>query len=416
MKYRPLFRVVNPPCSRVGRSAQTAGTLLAVISLFFAAVFTTFAPGSLEERTSSLLFFGLIPAFGFYVSGHILRHALTFSCKLCEIIAARCFRGLVLFARGLAKRVVARVLDDPLSTCWMILAPCLSTTQQLMRRFVCFGHKVFCSSRRLCWRFHKAIFESSCLLTRLSARFAINVNRRSWLELRASFLRIYHLHDFRCRGKLRIVILTIAFVAALGLGWIGELTLYWLLDSKGDEPTDRGGANAVIERIIDVESNGNPNAKNKRSSATGLGQFLDETWLEMIRAHRPDLSRGRSEREILELRRDPELAREITARFAERNATMLRQRGLPVTAGTVYLAHFAGAAGAVAVLSAPENADAALVMAKADATGRTKREKIIKANPFLEHFTVADLKIWADRKMRGAGLRLTEVRAANARY
>src|SRR5215831_4288764 len=30
-------------------------------------------------------------------------------------------------------------------------------------------------------------------------------------------------------------------------------------------------------------------------------------------------------------------------------------------------------------------------MATADATGRTKREKIIKANPLLERFTVADL-------------------------
>jgi len=68
------------------------------------------------------------------------------------------------------------------------------------------------------------------------------------------------------------------------------------------------------------------------------------------------------------------------------------------------LAHFAGAASAVAILSAPENADAALVMAKADATGRTNREKIIRANPFLERFTVADLKIWADRKMRGPGI------------
>ena len=42
----------------------------------------------------------------------------------------------------------------------------------------------------------------------------------------------------------------------------------------------------------------------------------------------------------------------------------------------------------------------ALVMASADATGRTKREKIIKANPFLEGFTVANLRNWADRKMR----------------
>ena len=71
-------------------------------------------------------------------------------------------------------------------------------------------------------------------------------------------------------------------------------------------------------------------------------------------------------------------------RFTEQNAGMLRKQGLPVTPGTLYLAHFAGGAGAVALLSALEDADAASV-------GRTKREKIIKANPFLERFTVADL-------------------------
>jgi hypothetical protein len=45
----------------------------------------------------------------------------------------------------------------------------------------------------------------------------------------------------------------------------------------------------------------------------------------------------------------------------------------------------------------------------------SKRERLIKANPFLEHLTVADLKVWADRKMRGPNLRLSELRAANAR-
>jgi hypothetical protein len=157
---------------------------------------------------------------------------------------------------------------------------------------------------------------------------------------------------------------------------------------------------AVVERIISVESNGDPNAKNKRSSATGLGQFIDETWLVMIRTHRPDLAMGRSEGEILELRRDASVARELTTRFTERNAHVLRKRGLPVTPGNLYLAHFAGAAGAIAILLALEEADAASTMASADGTGRTKREKLVKANPFLERFTVADLKSWADRKMR----------------
>jgi hypothetical protein len=54
-------------------------------------------------------------------------------------------------------------------------------------------------------------------------------------------------------------------------------------------------------------------------------------------------------------------------------------------------------------------------MASADATGRTKREQIIKANPFLDRFTVADLKIWADHKMRGPGFHLTDVFAALGR-
>jgi hypothetical protein len=119
----------------------------------------------------------------------------------------------------------------------------------------------------------------------------------------------------------------------------------------------------------------------------------------MVRADRPDLAKKRGDDEILELRQDPRLAREIITRFTEHNALVLRRRGLPVTAATLYLAHFSGSAGAVAILSAPDNADAALVVASADRTGRTTREQIIKANPFLEHYTVADLKNWAYCKM-----------------
>jgi hypothetical protein len=192
-------------------------------------------------------------------------------------------------------------------------------------------------------------------------------------------------------------------LTAFCFGWLGGYDAYWPPDSQRKELIAGPAIDTVVERIIGAESGGDPNAKNKRSSATGLGQFLDETWLDMIRAHRPDLAKGRSQAEILELRRDAKVAREITARFTERNAEMLRKRGLPVTPGTLYLAHFAGGAGAVAILSAMEHADAALVMATADATGRTKREKIIKANPFLERFTVADLRNWADRKMQVPG-------------
>jgi hypothetical protein len=202
-------------------------------------------------------------------------------------------------------------------------------------------------------------------------------------------------------GRLWPMIIVLASLNTLVIDWPSTSVSHRVADSRSvDEPNMEIAIDAVVKRIIVVESDGDPNAKSKRSSATGLGQFLDETWLDMIRVHRPDLAKGRTQADILELRRDPNIAREITARFTQQNAAMLRRRGLPVTPGTLYLAHFAGGAGAVAILSAAEDADAALIMATADASGRSRRERIVKANPFLERFTVADLRNWADRKMR----------------
>jgi len=210
--------------------------------------------------------------------------------------------------------------------------------------------------------------------------------------------RRWHAHNSGSGQGVRLLTGIAALLMAIGLGLFGN-SLYQHFD-KRDELTGHATISAVVERINAAESSGDPNLKDTHSSATGLGQFLNDTWLDLIRQWRPDLTKGRSESETLELRRDAKLARELTMRFVERNAAILKHRGLPVTAGTIYLAHFAGPAGAVAILSASENADAALVMASADKTGRTKREQLVKANPFLEHFTVADLKIWADRKMQ----------------
>ena len=207
------------------------------------------------------------------------------------------------------------------------------------------------------------------------------------------------LHRPHGSNRIHLVLLTGMLLVALGAGWSAG-RYFHRAPAPAQELNQRVNIDTVVDQIIKVESNGDPNLKNKRSSATGLGQFLDETWLLLMRAHRPDLVKERTEAEVLDLRLDPNVAREITARFTERNANVLKRRGLPVTPGTLYLAHFAGAAGAVAVLSALEEADAASTMASADATGRTKREKLVKANPFLDRFTVADLKSWADRKMR----------------
>ena len=202
------------------------------------------------------------------------------------------------------------------------------------------------------------------------------------------------------RDTLCVAIATIALTAAIALAVIlgSYLSRSPLSDRATIEAID---VKALVERIIKVESSGIPNAKNKLSSASGAGQFLDDTWLEAVRSHRGHLIKGRSDKELLELRQDAELTKEIITLLVEQYARTLRKRGLPLTSGSLYLAYFAGPAGAVALLSGAEYADAASVMAAADTTGRTTRQKLVRANPFLELLTVRDLRKWADDKMRG---------------
>jgi hypothetical protein len=389
--YRPVERTCFPSSNGqqndpLGPAILRAGNFLAVLCLFFGIAFTAFVPASLEQRIGSLFFFGLIPAAGFYAGGHISSQLLVLGRELCEMIARRCFRCFALLVNNFVIWLSPPVSDASIG-CLTARARCLSSKLSALSQKICR------SIRHRCLRAHTAFIEFLCLLIRRAARFVI--------RMKVSYAR--WVSDVSRSGwGLRPLIMVGMLLTAFGLGWCGGNSI-WLLDLRPDDLTGGAAIDAVVERIISIESNGDPNAKSKRSSATGLGQFLDETWLDLIRTHRPDLARGRSQDKTLELRRDAKVAREITTRFTEQNAGMLRKRGLPVTPGTLYLAHFAGGAGAVAILSALEDADAASVMASADATGRTKREKIIKANPFLERFTVADLRSWADRKMRAPG-------------
>jgi len=223
--------------------------------------------------------------------------------------------------------------------------------------------------------------------------------RRLCSRIKSTLSNLVAVHLWR---GLRIGFCICTFLATFWVGWIGGSTATRLSNQSTSDLTASLDFGAVVEQIINAESNGNAGKKNKRSSATGAAQFLEEIWLEMMATHRPDLVEGHTRTELLELRHDQELSREITTRLVERNAKILSQRSLPVTPGTLYLAHFAGPAGAVAVLSVPENEHAASIMASADATGRTTPEKIMFANPFIGDFTVADLKRWADRKMQGS--------------
>lgn len=114
-------------------------------------------------------------------------------------------------------------------------------------------------------------------------------------------------------------------------------------------------AKQSLARTIRLESGGDPNARNPKSTATGLGQFIESTWLNVIARNRPDLTRGKTREQILALRTDPVISREMTEAYATENAIGLFNSGLPVTEQTVYWAHHFGLAGARRILSAPAN-------------------------------------------------------------
>jgi murein DD-endopeptidase MepM/ murein hydrolase activator NlpD len=150
----------------------------------------------------------------------------------------------------------------------------------------------------------------------------------------------------------------------------------------------------LINRIITVESAGNPNAANPLSSATGLGQFISSTWMRMIRSYRPDIANSMGYQDILNLRYDPTLAREMLYNLTAENEADLRRAGHAPTAGNLYLAHFLGSAGAVQVLNAPDETPIE------NAVGYG----VVSANQFLYGHDVGWIINWAERKMSGSSV------------
>ncbi len=154
---------------------------------------------------------------------------------------------------------------------------------------------------------------------------------------------------------------------------------------------ERGGAiDIFVNRIIYIESGNNCKVANPLSSAVGLGQFLKSTWMLTIQRHRPDLLKGRTREEVLALRTDCDLAREMTTEFTRDNAAVLRSQGKPVTPGNLYLAHFLGADGALLAL----NSDPKTMIA--DMFGAAH----VAANPHERAKDVGFLVDWAARKMQ----------------
>ena len=165
-------------------------------------------------------------------------------------------------------------------------------------------------------------------------------------------------------------------------------------DPTGAVQRMRGQSGSVVDKIIGVESGGNPSAQNPNSSAAGLGQFIDSTWLAMIRKYRPDIAEGKSAKDIIALKRDGSLSREMTQHYVDENQEFLKNQGLQTTDGNTYLAHFLGPRGAAQVLKSDPSTPITSILG----------QDAVNANPFLKGKSAADLIAWADKKMGGAGV------------
>jgi tape measure domain-containing protein len=119
-----------------------------------------------------------------------------------------------------------------------------------------------------------------------------------------------------------------------------------------------GAVSGFTDRIIKAESAGKANARplnrdgSRRSSAYGLGQFIESTWLDLFKRHFPAEAANMTNSQILELRTNTEKSRQLIEAYARENAAILQQAGISVDEVALQLAHFLGPQGAVSVLKA----------------------------------------------------------------
>jgi hypothetical protein len=167
-----------------------------------------------------------------------------------------------------------------------------------------------------------------------------------------------------------------------------------------------------------VESGLNPQAGASTSSARGLFQFIDQTWLATMKQSGPGLGYGRYadaitktasghytvkdpalRSQILKLRNDPTANAVMAGAFTNANAAILTSKlGRPPSESELYIAHFLGAGGAAKLINlAASNPNA-------------------KASDYFANAAHANSSIFYDRST-GAARSLAQVRnVLSARY
>ncbi|MGJ0510096.1 MAG: transglycosylase SLT domain-containing protein [Methylocystis sp.] len=111
---------------------------------------------------------------------------------------------------------------------------------------------------------------------------------------------------------------------------------------------------ALLMAIADKESNFHTSAKARTSSASGLFQFVEKTWMKALadfghrygraeEARAAEEGAGRQRAKILNLRNDPYLSAAMAAEMLKKDSAKIAEKvGRPLTPGETYLIHFLG--------------------------------------------------------------------------
>jgi len=165
------------------------------------------------------------------------------------------------------------------------------------------------------------------------------------------------------------------------------LALHNILDALGAEREAKPMSDipdSYWPLLAKIESGNRPYVKASTSSASGLYQFIRTTWIAESGKWGPDMSEP-----FGGLRPSEAEQTQRAKSFTEKNAKVLRAKGIPINNASLYAAHFLGVGMAVKIISADVDARADLI-AGAAATS---------ANPtILKNKTVGQFLKWLHGK------------------
>ncbi|MDB5425994.1 MAG: putative lytic transglycosylase [Phenylobacterium sp.] len=146
-----------------------------------------------------------------------------------------------------------------------------------------------------------------------------------------------------------------------------------VVESAIQRASDATGVDfSFLMKTANRESGMNPGAKAGSSSASGLFQFVEQTWLQTLKQHGSKygyaryadliskgadghyhVSGGEARRAVMDLRLDPHASSLMAGELASDHAAYLKGRvGRDPTAGELYAAHFLGPQGSAKLIEA----------------------------------------------------------------